>query len=73
MLEVKIVCDFVRYCYILTLVLTCFHPTKGRATYFQPETIVVIFLHLMVGYLQKYNKHSILYYKITNIAPRNSV
>ena len=33
---------------ISALVLTCFRLTKGRATYFLPETIVVSFLHLMV-------------------------
>ena len=47
MLEVKVICDFVRYCYILTLVLTYFRLMKGRATYFQPE-IVASFLHLLV-------------------------
>ena len=30
------------------LVLTCFHLTKGRATYFRPKTIVASFLHFMV-------------------------
>ena len=39
---------FVRCCYISVLVLTCFHLTKGRATYFLPETIVASFLHLTV-------------------------
>ena len=35
-------------CYISVLVLTCFRLTKGRATFFRPETIVASFLHLMV-------------------------
>ena len=36
------------FCYISALVLTCFRMTKGRAMYFQPETIVASFFHLMV-------------------------
>ena len=42
------VLGFVRCCYVSALVLTCFRRTKGRATYFRPETIVESFLHLMV-------------------------
>ena len=34
--------------YFSALVLTCFRLTKGRATFFRPETIVASFLHLMV-------------------------
>ena len=35
-------------CYISRLVLTCLRLTNGRATHFQPETIVASFFHLMV-------------------------
>ena len=35
-------------CYILALVLTCFRPKKGRATFFRPKTIVASFSHSMV-------------------------
>ena len=37
-----------RCCYISALQLTSFRLTKGRATFFRPETIVASFLHLMV-------------------------
>ena len=40
------------YYYISALVLTCFRLTKGRATFFRPETIVASFLHLMVLFLK---------------------
>ena len=48
-------------CYILVLVLTCFHLTKGRATYFRSKTLVASFLHLMV---LLFKVLSCLYYNI---------
>ena len=48
----------VHCCYISALVLICFHQTKGCATYFQPETIVVNFLHLMVLLSKELLNHS---------------
>ena len=39
---------YVRCCDISAVVLTCFRLTKDRAMYFQPETIVVNYLHFMV-------------------------
>ena len=36
------------YMYISALVLTCFHLTKGHATYFRSKTIVASLLHLIV-------------------------
>ena len=49
LVNLTIVFDFVRCCYISALVLTCFRLTKGRATFFWPKTIVkASFLHLMV-------------------------
>ena len=42
---------------ISALVLTCFHLTKGRATFFRPETIVVSFLHLMVLLFKVLSNH----------------
>ena len=38
----------VRCCYIVALVLIYFRITKGHATFFQPETIVESFMHLVV-------------------------
>ena len=45
-------------CYISALVLTCFRLTKGRATYFQLETIVASVLHLMVLLFKVLFNHS---------------
>ena len=46
--QVNTSAELVPCCYISALVLTCYRLTKGRATFFQPETIVVSFLHFMV-------------------------
>ena len=48
----------VHCCYISALVLTCFRLMKGRATFFQPETIVASFLHLMVLLFKVLLNHS---------------
>ena len=48
----------VRCCFISALVLTCFRLTKGRATSFQPETIVASFLHLMLLFYKVIFKHT---------------
>ena len=48
----------IRCCYISALVLTCFRLTKGRATFFRPETIVAGFLHLMVFLFKVLSNHS---------------
>ena len=45
-------------CYISALVLTCFRLKKGCATFFWPETIVAIFLHLMVLFFKVLLNHS---------------
>ena len=45
-LDIKLV--FIRCCYISALALACFRMTRGRATCFQPETIVTSPLHLLV-------------------------
>ena len=47
-----------RCCYISALVLTCFRLTKGRATFFRPETIVANFLHPMVLFFKVLLNHS---------------
>ena len=44
----------------LALVLTCFCMTKGRATYFRPETIVASFLHLIVLLLKVLFIHGVV-------------
>ena len=41
---------FKNCCLFTALVLTYFHQTKSRATFFRPETVVASFLHLMVLY-----------------------
>ena len=48
----------VHCCYVSTLVLTYFPLTKGRATFFRPETIVVSFLHLMVLFYKVIFNHT---------------
>ena len=45
-------------CYISALMLTCFLLTKGRTTYFWPETIVASFLHIMVLLFKVLFNHS---------------
>ena len=43
----------IRCCYLWAQVLPCFRLTKGRATFFPPETIAASFLH-----------HMVLFYKV---------
>ena len=53
----------VRCCYISALVLTCFHLTKGRATFFRSKTIFACFLHLIVLLFKVLLNHIFLLYK----------
>ena len=55
-------------CYILGLMLTCFCLTKGLVAFFQPETIVASFLHLMVLFSKKLINLKLLY--IENVLKR---
>ena len=47
-------------CYIKALMLTYFHLTKGRVTFFRSETIVTSLLHLMELFFKMLFNHSTL-------------
>ena len=51
-------CRNITAMYISAFVLTCFRLTKGRATYFRPETTVANFFHLMVFLFKVLFNHS---------------
>ena len=57
-----------RCCYISALMLTCFRLTKGRATFFRPETIVASFLHLMVLFSKQFSTMPL--HNITRVGKR---
>ena len=42
--NLAIVFGSIHYCYIQALMLTCFHLTKGRATFFDPKQYLMVFL-----------------------------
>ena len=58
-LNLALVFCFTSCCYISALVLTCLRLMKGRATFFQSETIVASFRHFVVLLFTVFLNHSL--------------